>query len=88
VSLAVTVFKLEKGISWINAILGFIIVIPSLFVLRNLFGYSIFRYSFVIYLFVTLVAIIYGIAVMVVSKKAKAQANELNSLLPKEKEEK
>jgi len=88
ISLAVTIFKLEKGLSWLNAIIGFIVATPSLFVLRYLFGYSIFRYSFVFYLFIIVVAIIYGIAIMVVSRKAKSEANELNLLLPKEKEDK
>ncbi|MDD3122228.1 MAG: DUF3021 family protein [Candidatus Izemoplasmatales bacterium] len=88
ISLAVTIFKLEKGLSWLNAIIGFIVATPSLFVLRYLFGYSIFRYSFVSYLFIIVVAIIYGIAIMVVSRKAKSEANELNLLLPKEKEDK
>ena len=38
IALGVTIFKSEKGKGYINAILGYIIVIPALIVFRNIFG--------------------------------------------------
>ncbi|MBU1144711.1 MAG: DUF3021 family protein [Firmicutes bacterium] len=83
ISLAIVVFKSERGKSWLNALFGFIIILPTLFIMRNIFNYIIFRYTFIIYLFLITIAIIYGIAVIVVSKKAKLEAHELNSMLEK-----
>jgi len=81
ITLGILVMRLEKGNSWLNSILGFIIFIPSLFVLRQVYGVIIFRYSFVLYLFIALIAIIYGIALLVVNHRVKNETKELNSLL-------
>ncbi|MBU0997818.1 MAG: DUF3021 family protein [Firmicutes bacterium] len=79
------IFKREKGASWLNLILGFIVILPSLFVIKFLFGIIIFRFSFVIYLFVIFMAIVYSILVFFATKKARAEVKEMNELLNKEK---
>lgn len=85
VGFAVWLFRLEKGNSLINTILGYLIIIPSIFVLRNTFGQYLFRFTWLMYVVMVLVGIIYGIAVWVVSKKYKKEVKDLNELLNKEK---
>jgi phosphotransferase system glucose/maltose/N-acetylglucosamine-specific IIC component len=84
VSLAFWFFKREKGHSVVNIILGYLIIIPAIFVLRNVFGKYLFRVSWLIYIIIVGVSIIYGIAVYVVSKKYKKEVADLNELLSKE----
>ncbi len=85
VGFAVWLFRLEKGNSFINTILGYLIIIPSIFVLRNTFGQYLFRFTWLIYVVMVCVGIIYGIAVWVVSKKYKKEVKDLNELLNKDK---
>ncbi|HOI86157.1 MAG TPA: DUF3021 family protein [Acholeplasmataceae bacterium] len=85
VGFAVWLFRLEKGNSLINTILGYLIIIPSIFVLRNTFGQYLFRFTWLIYVVMVCVGIIYGIAVWVVSKKYKKEVKDLNELLNKDK---
>ncbi|HAX02473.1 MAG: hypothetical protein A2Y45_04250 [Tenericutes bacterium GWC2_34_14] len=88
VSLAFWFFKREKGHSLINIILGYLIIIPAIFVLRNVFGQYLFRVSWLIYIVIAGVGMIYGIAVYVVSKKYKKEVADLNELLHQENEKK
>ncbi len=81
ISLAIRVFKSEKGIAIINSILGYILIIPVLFVLRSMFGNYLFRFSWYIYILMAIIGVIYGIALLVSSKRYKAEVNELNRLL-------
>lgn len=81
VSLAFWFFKREKGNGLINVILGYVIIIPAIFVSRNVFGHYLFRVGWVIYIMIVGVSIIYGIAVYVVSKKYKKEVADLNELL-------
>jgi flagellar biosynthesis component FlhA len=83
VALGILIFKSKKGNPLINTILGYLTMVPSVLIMRSVFGILIFRYSFVIYLFIVLVGVIYAIAVMVVSKRYKNEAQELNKLLDK-----
>jgi len=87
VGFAVWLFRLEKGNSLINTILGYLVIIPSIFVLRNTFGQYLFRFTWLIYVVMVCVGIIYGIAVWVVSKKYKKEVADLNQLLKKDKSE-
>jgi len=77
----ILVFRLKKGNQIVNTILGFLIILPSVGVMRTVFGALIFRWSFVIYVFVALIAIIYSVAVVVVSKRIKSDVDTLNKLL-------
>ncbi|XMB72443.1 hypothetical protein RJI07_00730 [Mycoplasmatota bacterium WC30] len=88
ISLAIRIFKSEKGIALINSILGYILIIPVLFILRNLFGNYLFRFSWYIYIVMAVIGVIYGIALLVSSRKYKSEVDELNRLLlKKDKEE-
>ena len=81
IALAITVFKSEKGKGFVNAILGYIIIIPALFIVRNLFGTYLFTRVWIIYIVIAIVGVIYGIALLVASKKYKTEVDELNRLL-------
>jgi glucose dehydrogenase len=85
VGFAVWLFRLEKGNSVLNTILGYVVIIPSIFVLRNVFGQYLFRFSWFIYVLMVIVGIIYGVAVLMVSKKYKKEVDDLNELLKKDK---
>jgi hypothetical protein len=84
VTLAFWLFKLEKGHSVINTILGYIVLIPAIFLLRTVYGTYLFRFTWLVYIIVVVVGIIYGAAVYVVSKKYKKEVDELNDLLQKD----
>lgn len=86
ISLAIRVFKSEKGKGYINAILGYIIIIPALFVLRNIFGNYLFTRVWGIYIIILIIGIIYGIALLIASKKYKTEVDELNRLLLKKED--
>ncbi|MBN2268935.1 MAG: hypothetical protein V3569_00390 [Acholeplasmataceae bacterium] len=81
VTLTFWLFKLEKGHSLLNIIIGYIVLIPAIFLLRTVYGNYLFRFTWIIYIIVVVVGIIYGVAVYVVSKKYKKEVNELNELL-------
>lgn len=81
ISLAIRAFKSEKGKGYINAILGYIIIIPALFVLRNMFGNYLFTRVWAIYIIILIIGVIYGIALWITSKKYKSEVDELNRLL-------
>ena len=81
ISIAISVFRSDKGKGYINAILGYIIIIPALFVFRYIFGTYVFKTVWLIYILIAVIGIIYGIALLVASKKYKSEVNELNRLL-------
>ncbi|MBE0701298.1 MAG: hypothetical protein IH571_06395 [Acholeplasmataceae bacterium] len=81
------IFKLEKGNSVLNVILGYIILIPAIFVIRSVFGQYLFRFTWLIYIIFVVVGVIYGIVVYVVSRRYQAEVDELNRLLDEKKEE-
>lgn len=85
ISLAVFMFRLEKGSSMLNTILGYVILIPGIFILRSTFGNYLFRFTWLIYILMVFIGIIYGVAVYVVSKKYQKEAKEMNDLLEKQK---
>ena len=86
VTLAFWLFKLENKYSVLNTILGYIVLIPAILLLRTVYGNYLFRFTWMIYIIVVVVGIIYGVAVYVVSKKYKKEVDELNELLHKDKE--
>ncbi len=86
IALAIRVFKCEKGYPWLNAILGYLIAMPSLFVFRFAFSTYLFRFGYMLYIIMGIILIIYGIALWVTSKKYKSEVDELNRLLLKEEQ--
>ena len=87
VSLAIYMFRLEKGHVLLNTILGYLILIPGIYMLRSTFGQYLFRFTWLLYVLMVLIGIIYGIAVWQVSKKYKKEAEELNDLLEKQRQD-
>ena len=80
---AITVFKSEKGNSVVNSILGYVLILPALLVFRRTFGDYLFSSVWVIYIIMAVIGIIYGIALLVASKRYKSEVEELNRLLLK-----
>lgn len=78
---SISLFRMEKGNSVVNTILGYLVIIPAIFLLRTVFGAYLFRFSWLIYIAMVLVGIIYGIAVWVVSLKYKKEVQDLNQML-------
>jgi len=87
IAAAIVVFKSEKGKGYINAILGYVIVIPALFVFRFVFGTYLFRRVGYIYILIAFIGIIYGIALWVASRKYQTEVTELNRLLLNKEED-
>ncbi len=86
-SLATYIMKLEKGNSIVNVILGYIIIVPSLYVFRNNFGTYLFRSVWLIYILMVVVGIIYGVVLYVLNKKYKDEVKHLNELLEEKKKQ-
>jgi hypothetical protein len=84
-ALSFFIFRLDKGNSIINVIIGYIVLIPGLFLIRYLFGTALFRFTWLFYILFIIIGIIYGIALYVVSKKYKKLADELNQLIEEKK---
>lgn len=82
-ALAISVFKSEKGNGYINAILGYILIMPALLTVRQTYGNYLFRLSYTLYIVMAVIGIIYGIALLVASKKYKSEVDDLNRLLLK-----
>jgi hypothetical protein len=81
VTLSIGMFRFEKGNGILNTIVGYLLLIPGIFILRETFGNYLFRFSWLIYLFMVGVGIIYGVSVYVVSRKYKKEVQDLNQLL-------
>ncbi|MDP2426200.1 MAG: hypothetical protein Q8M70_07605 [bacterium] len=81
VTLSIGMFRFEKGNGILNTIAGYLLLIPGIFILRETFGNYLFRFSWLIYLFMVGVGIIYGVSVFVVSRKYKKEVQDLNQLL-------
>lgn len=87
VTLSVTLFKMKKGNEILRIALGFIALAPIVLITKAVFGATVFRYSFIIYIFALLCAIIFCIAIIVVASRAKKEEKELNDLLVDKKDE-
>ncbi len=85
-SASISLFRMEKGNSIVNTILGYLAIIPAIFLLRTIFGTYLFRFSWLIYIAMVLVGIIYGVAVWVVSLKYKKEVQDLNQMLQAKEE--
>ena len=83
IALAIRVFKSDKGKGYINAVLGYIIIIPTLLVIRATYGQYLFKFTYTIYIIMAIIGLIYGVALLVASKKYKSEVDELNRLLLK-----
>lgn len=88
IALSIFFFRFEKGNSLLNTVIGFVVLLPDLIIMRRTFGDWLFRFSSTIYLLAVMIAVIYSVAVIVVSRKAKKEETNLDRLLQqKQKEE-
>ena len=78
---SITIFKAKSLKSITRTIGGFLLISPIVLITRKLFGVILFRFSFTVYIFALICAIIYAIAVIFVTKKAKTEEKTLNELL-------
>ncbi len=86
-TLSVALFRMKKGPAIVKTFLGFLALLPSVFVTRWVFGVAVFRYSYIVYLFALLCAVIYSIAVIIVASRARKEIALLNALLANKKTE-
>lgn len=80
-SVAYTIYKLEKGYPIVNVIIAYVLVLPSLFIVRLNFGQLLFRSLTFLYLIFIMIGIIYSIALFIASKRYKKEVDDLNELL-------
>lgn len=81
--LAYSIYKSEKGHPILNSIIAYVLVLPSLFIIRRSFGNLIFRSISYLYIIFVIFGIIYSIALFIASKKYKKEVDNLNQLLNK-----
>jgi phosphotransferase system glucose/maltose/N-acetylglucosamine-specific IIC component len=87
-SIAHTIYKSEKGHPIVNVILAYILIFPSLYVVRFNFGKLLFRSAALIYILFVVIGIIYSIALYFASKKYKKEVDDLNQLLQENNKDK
>lgn len=80
------IFEREKGNALWNLLLSFLILLPTVFILRRLYDVIIFRYTFVIYLFIGVILMIYAGLIYLTHRSTKKETEDLNNLLNKDKE--
>lgn len=85
-ALSFKVFKKTWGNGVLNVIVGYLIILPITFILRNMYGDVLFRRTFVIYLLGLIYAIIYSFVILYGSIKNKKMESKLNELLKEQKE--
>jgi len=81
---AMSIYRSEKGHPIINVIIAYLLVMPSLFIIRANFGRLLFRSAWLLYIIFIVIGIIYAIALWVASKKYQKEVDDLNQLLKKE----
>jgi cbb3-type cytochrome oxidase subunit 3 len=81
ISLAISIYRSEKGHPIINVIIAYLLVMPSLFIIRSNFGRLLFRSAWILYIIFIVIGIIYAIALWVASNKYKKEVDQLNALL-------
>lgn len=87
ISLAISIYRSEKGHPIINVIIAYLLVMPSLFIIRSNFGRLLFRSAWILYIIFIVIGIIYAIALWVASNKYKKEVDQLNALLEDDNKE-
>lgn len=85
-ALSIKVFKKTWGNGVLNVILGYLIILPAIFILRSMYGTVLFRRTIVIYLLGLIYAVIYSLIVLNSSLKNKKEESKLNKLLQNQEE--
>jgi hypothetical protein len=81
VSTGIRILRASKGNAVVNAILGFLAILPGVAVMRIVFSIAVFRFAFVVWLFAGVAAIAYAAAVVVIAARGKKEAEQLNRML-------
>lgn len=84
-SISIWLFKREEGNSLMQAIIGYLVLIPAILTIRNVYGTALFRFTYLIYIIFIIIGIIYGVVFAVVSKKYKNEVEQLNEMIDKNK---
>lgn len=84
IALAISIYHSEKGHPVLNIIIAYLLVMPSLFIIRANFGRLLFRSAWLLYIVFVIIGLIYGIALWAASKKYKKEVDQLNAMLEKE----
>lgn len=82
-ALAITMFTLDKAPAWIRIILGYLFIIMAALTIRQVFGIMLFRRTVMVIIFVSIISVIYLIALFVATKRLKKESAMLNSALDK-----
>ncbi|MBU1093855.1 MAG: hypothetical protein KKH01_05285 [Firmicutes bacterium] len=80
-ALSIRVFKKTWGNGVVNVILGYLIILPAIYVIKQMYGTVLFRRTFVIYLLGLIYAIIYSFVILYASYRNKKEESKLNELI-------
>ena len=80
---SIMIFRAKSLNAFIRVIGAFILILPITFIARALFGVMIFRYSFIVYGFALISALIYAGVILTIARKVKSEEKELNDLIAK-----
>lgn len=80
-ALSIKVFKKTWGNGVLNVILGYLIILPAIYILRFMYGTVLFRQTIAIYLLGLVYAVIYSLIVLNASLRNKKEESRLNKLL-------
>ncbi len=84
---SIKVFRKTWGNGVLNVILGYLIILPAIYVLRTMYGTVLFRRTFVIYLLGLIYAILYSLVILHASYRNKKEENKLNELIKNQNDE-
>lgn len=80
-ALSIRVFKKTWGNGVLNVILGYLIILPAIYVIKTMYGTVLFRRTFVIYLLGLIYAVIYSFVILYASYRNKKEESKLNELI-------
>ena len=79
--LAISLFKAENWPSWVRIIGGYLFLVLSTLTIRRLFGVWLFRRSIVLLVVLTVIAIIYALALVIARRQLMQETNAMNKSL-------
>ncbi len=79
--LAISLFKAENWPSWVRIIGGYLFLVLSTLTIRRLFGVWLFRRSIVLLVVLTVIAIIYALALVIARQQLMQETNAMNQSL-------
>ncbi|TVP93817.1 MAG: hypothetical protein EA374_08445 [Acholeplasmatales bacterium] len=79
--LAISLFKAESWPTWLRVLGGYLFLVLSTLTIRRLFGLWLFRRSIVLLLVLTVIAIIYAVALVVARHHLLQETKAMNASL-------